>query len=167
MWAVVSGPNLAEKGVHCQLSTNRNCPIHFTAVNLTQNKRQWTKKRVRDKLEESVDHIIEVKDGTPVSKDVMKAAANIQGVRAFYNQASAVQWRMAQERNNRPVLDWTTGSKACLCSVCHILQTLIMSYLKHFQLRNEDSTVKAESDADQCLRRLGICPGIMRRSLRH
>ncbi|KAG7353022.1 hypothetical protein IV203_009070 [Nitzschia inconspicua] len=44
---------------------------------------------------------------------------------------------------------------------------LIMSYLKHFQLRNEDSTVKAESDADQRLRRLGICPGIMRRSLQH
>ncbi|KAG7364813.1 MULE transposase domain containing protein [Nitzschia inconspicua] len=44
-----------------------------------------------------------------------------------------------------------------------------MSYLKHFQLRNEDSTVKAESDADQRLRRLpvGICPEIMRRSLQH
>ncbi|KAG7351114.1 hypothetical protein IV203_010474 [Nitzschia inconspicua] len=45
------------------------------------------KKRVRDKLEESVDHVIEVKDGTPVSKDVMKAAANVQDVRASYNQA--------------------------------------------------------------------------------
>ncbi|KAG7366226.1 transposase, mutator family protein [Nitzschia inconspicua] len=44
---------------------------------------------------------------------------------------------------------------------------LIMSYLHHFQLRNEDSTVRAESDADQRLRRLGICPGFMKHSLRH
>ncbi|KAG7363059.1 MULE transposase domain containing protein [Nitzschia inconspicua] len=110
------------------------------------------KKRVRDKLEESVDHVIEVKDSTPVPKDVMKAAANIQSVRASYNQAYRAIGR-AVENGPREKQQASFG--------------LIMSYLKHFQLRNEDSTVKAESDADQRLRRLGICPGIMRRSLQH
>ncbi|KAG7353752.1 MULE transposase domain containing protein [Nitzschia inconspicua] len=104
------------------------------------------KKRVRNKLEESVDHVIEVKDSTPVSKDVMKAAANIQSVRASYNQAYRAIGRAV-----------ANGPR----------EKQHMSYLKHFQLRNEDSTVKAESDADQRLRRLGICPGIMRRSLQH
>ncbi|KAG7337239.1 MULE transposase domain containing protein [Nitzschia inconspicua] len=110
------------------------------------------KKRVRDKLEESVDRVIEVKDGTPVSKDVMKAAANVQGVRASYNQAYRAISR-AVANGPREKQQASFG--------------LIMSSLKHFQLQNEDSTVKAESDADQRLRRLGICPGIMRRSLRH
>ncbi|KAG7358033.1 MULE transposase domain containing protein [Nitzschia inconspicua] len=76
-----------------------------------------------------MDHVIELKDGTPLSKDVMKAAANVQGVRASYNQA--------------------------YCSIGRAV------------LRNEDSTVRTESDADQRLRHLGICPGIMKRSLRH
>ncbi|KAG7350596.1 MULE transposase domain containing protein [Nitzschia inconspicua] len=110
------------------------------------------KKRMRDKLEESVDHVIEVKDSTPVSKDVMKAAANIQSVRASHNQAYRAIGR-AVANGPREKQQASFG--------------LIMSYLKHFQLRNEDSTVKAESDADQRLRRLGICPGIMRRSLQH
>ncbi|KAG7345152.1 hypothetical protein IV203_032683 [Nitzschia inconspicua] len=42
-----------------------------------------------------------------------------------------------------------------------------MSYLHQFQLRNEDSAVKAESDADKRLQHLGICPGIMKLSLQH
>ncbi|KAG7368619.1 MULE transposase domain containing protein [Nitzschia inconspicua] len=95
---------------------------------------------------------IQVPKEFEVSKDVMKAAANIQIVRASYNQAYRAIGR-AVANGPREKQQASFG--------------LIMSYLKHFQLRNEDSTVKAESDADQRLRRLGICPGIMRRSLQH
>ncbi|KAG7355785.1 hypothetical protein IV203_000471 [Nitzschia inconspicua] len=109
-------------------------------------------KEFEDKLEESVDHVIEVKDSTPVSKDVMKAAANVQGVRASYNQAYRAIGR-AVANAPREKQQASFG--------------LIMSYLNHFQLRNEDSTVTAESDADQRLRRLGIDPGIMKHSLEH
>ncbi|KAG7372472.1 MULE transposase domain containing protein [Nitzschia inconspicua] len=127
-------------------------PFHCGEPVPPKTKGRAPKKRVRDKLEESVDHVIEVKDSTPVSKDVMKAAANIQSVRASYNQAYRAIGR-AMANGPREKQQASFG--------------LIMSYLKHFQLRNEDSTVKAESDADQRLRRLGICPGIMRRSLQH
>ncbi|KAG7339297.1 hypothetical protein IV203_023978 [Nitzschia inconspicua] len=127
-------------------------PFHCGEPVPPKTKGRAPKKRVRDKLEESVDHVIEVKDSTPVTKDVMKAAANIQSVRASYNQAYRAIGR-AVANGPREKQQASFG--------------LIMLYLKHFQLRNEDSTVKAESDADQRLRRLGICPGIMRRSLQH
>ncbi|KAG7374672.1 MULE transposase domain containing protein [Nitzschia inconspicua] len=133
-----------QTGIVQSIPLRRTCP--------TQNKRPCTQKKVRDKLEESVYHVIEVKDGTPVSKDVIKAAANIQSLRASYNQAYRAIGR-AVANGPREKHQASFG--------------LIMSYLKHFQLRNEDSTVKAESDADQRLRRLGICPGIVRRSLQH
>ncbi|KAG7341375.1 MULE transposase domain containing protein [Nitzschia inconspicua] len=110
------------------------------------------KKRVRDKLEEIVDHVIEVKDGTTVSKDVIKAAANVQGVRASYNQAYCAIGR-AVTKAQREKQQASFG--------------LIMSYLHHFQLRNEDSAVQAESDADQRLQRLGICPVFMKHTLGH
>ncbi|KAG7363597.1 hypothetical protein IV203_026958 [Nitzschia inconspicua] len=122
-------------------------PFHCGEPVPPKTKGRAPKKRVRDKLEESVDHVIEVKDSTPVPKDVMKAAANIQSVRASYNQAYRAIGRTVAN-GPREKQQASFG--------------LIMSYLKHFQLRNEDSTVKAESDADQRLRRLGICPGIMR-----
>ncbi|KAG7352110.1 hypothetical protein IV203_008158 [Nitzschia inconspicua] len=99
------------------------------------------KKRVRDKLEESVDHVIEVKDGTPVSKNVMKAAANVQGVRASYNQA----YRAIGPAGGKAPREEQQASFG-----------LLTLYLHHFQLRNEDSSVKAESDSDQRLWRLGI-----------
>ncbi|KAG7373566.1 hypothetical protein IV203_034290 [Nitzschia inconspicua] len=115
-------------------------PFHCGKPVPPKTKSRAPKKRVRDKLEESVDHVIEVKDSTPVSKDVMKAAANIQSVRASYNQAyRAISRAMANGPREKQQASFG----------------LIMSYLKHFQLRNEDSTVKAESDADQRLRRLG------------
>ncbi|KAG7359842.1 transposase [Nitzschia inconspicua] len=127
-------------------------PFHCGQPVPPKMKGRAPKKRVRDKLEESVDHVIEVKDGTPVSKDVIKAAANVQGVRASYNQAYRAIGR-AVTKTQREKQQASFG--------------LIMSYLHHFQLRNEDSTVRAESDADQRLRRLGICPGFMKHSLRH
>ncbi|KAG7346255.1 hypothetical protein IV203_005323 [Nitzschia inconspicua] len=82
----------------------------------------------------------------------MKAAANVQGVRTSYNPAHRAIGRAVAK---------ATGEKQ------QASFGLIMSYLHHFQLRNEDSTVKAESDADQRLRRLGICSRIMKHSLRH
>ncbi|KAG7374523.1 MULE transposase domain containing protein [Nitzschia inconspicua] len=112
------------------------------------------KKIVNDKLEDNVDYVIEVNDGKPVSKDVMKATANAQRVRASYNQS--------YHAINRPVTKVQREKHQAP-------YRLIMSYLHHFQLRNEDSAVKAESDADKCLQRLrvGICPGIMTHSLLH
>ncbi|KAG7371400.1 hypothetical protein IV203_019970 [Nitzschia inconspicua] len=111
-----------QTGIVQSIPLRRTCP--------TQDKRPCTQKRVRDKLEESVDHVIEVKDSTPVPKDVMKAAANIQSVRASYNQAYRAIGR-AVANGPREKQQASFG--------------LIMSYLKHFQLRNEDSTVKAGS----------------------
>ncbi|KAG7353149.1 hypothetical protein IV203_009197 [Nitzschia inconspicua] len=111
-----------QTGIVQSIPLRRTCP--------TQDKRPCTQKRVRDKLEESVDHVIEVKDSTPVPKDVMKAAANIQSVRASYNQAYRAIGR-AVANGPREKQQASFG--------------LIMSYLKHSQLRNEDSTVKAGS----------------------
>ncbi|KAG7343084.1 hypothetical protein IV203_021029 [Nitzschia inconspicua] len=71
----------------------------------------------------------------------MKAAANVQGVRASYNQAYRAIGR-AVANGPREIQQASFG--------------LNMSYWKHFQLRNEDYTVKAKSDADQRLRRLGM-----------
>ncbi|KAG7365455.1 MULE transposase domain containing protein [Nitzschia inconspicua] len=91
--------------------------------------------------------------GEPVPPKT-KGGAPKNGVRASYNQAYRAIGR-AVANGPREKHQARFG--------------LIMSYLKHFQLRNEESTVKAESDADQRLRRLpvGICPGIVRHSLQH
>ncbi|KAG7338426.1 transposase, mutator family protein [Nitzschia inconspicua] len=82
----------------------------------------------------------------------MKAAAKVQGVRASYNQLYCAIDR-AVMKAQREKQQASFG--------------LIILYLHQFQLQNEDSTVKAESDADKHLQCLGICPGVMKHSLKH
>jgi hypothetical protein len=55
------------------------------------------KRRVKGKLEEILDNVATVKEDKPVSKDVVKAAANLKGIQANYNQA----YRCIQSNNVR------------------------------------------------------------------
>ncbi|KAG7344893.1 MULE transposase domain containing protein [Nitzschia inconspicua] len=98
-----------------------------------------------------------------------------------YEESSGVRLVIARERGTLPIIYKQELSNPFHCGepvppktkgrapkkrVRDKLEESV-DHLKHFQLRNEETTVKAESDADQRLRRLGICPGIMRRSLQH
>ena len=112
------------------------------------------KRRIKGRLDAAIDQVAVLKAGKPVPKDVMKAAANLQGLTVTYKQSH----RALQQVTKRK---WELDKGSF---------QLIIPYLSKFEEMNPDSTVdyKLEIEADgNYLNRLFVCPGIMKTTLRH
>jgi hypothetical protein len=91
-----------------------------------------------------------VKDDKPTAKDVMKTAANMEGIDSTYNQS----YRALQ------------SSKLSKMEIDESSFQLIHPYLQRFAELNPNSVIKVENTRNNNIKRLFICPGIMKRSLK-
>jgi hypothetical protein len=108
------------------------------------------KRRMRGKLAPMVVAVENVKHKKPSPQDVMKAAANLNGTPASYNQS----FRVLREVNDRK---WDQDE---------ISYQLIIPYLQKFIELNPDSTVKFEKERNN-ISRIFLCPGFMKTTLRY
>lgn len=108
------------------------------------------KKRMKGRIDASVDEVAAVIDGKPKPKDVVKASAHLKGLTATYHQAYR-----AIERTS--LQNWEQDKSSF---------QLVIPYLQKFQELNEESTVRFEKDGDH-LSRIFVCPGIMKSTMRH
>jgi hypothetical protein len=107
------------------------------------------KKRIKGRLDPSVDEVAAVKDGKPKAKDVMKAAANKRGIETTYSQA----YRAIRRRDED---NWQQHKSSF---------ELIIPYLLKFKDLNDHTTVKYETHGEH-LSRIFVCPGIMKSRMR-
>lgn len=90
------------------------------------------KTRRRDWLEESITDVSQVKEGKVVPKDIVKAASNIHGLVANYNQSFRALKRINGHSSENEKLSFQ----------------LIIPYLKKFKELNPNSVVKWTRDQD-------------------
>jgi hypothetical protein len=107
------------------------------------------KRRVKGKIQPSVNSVAVVKDGPPRPKDVMKAAANLHGITATYQQSyraiDTTQSHMA-EKSMRSF-------------------QLLHPYLQRFSEVNHGCTTTV-SDAENHIQKLFVCPRFMDEAIR-
>jgi hypothetical protein len=110
------------------------------------------KRRIKGRLDATIDQVAVVKSGKPVAKDVMKAAASLEGLTVTYKQSHRALQQVAKRK-------WEQDKGSF---------QLVIPYLSKFEELNPDSTVdyQLEIDADgNYLNRVFVCPGIMKRTL--
>lgn len=107
------------------------------------------KKRMKGRLDASVDEVSAIVDGKPKPKDVMKASAHLKGIPTTYHQAYRAIVRTTLQ-------NWQQDKSSF---------QLVIPYLQKFQDLNEESTVQYEKDGDH-LSRIFVCPGIMKSTMR-
>lgn len=107
------------------------------------------KKRLKGRVDPSVDEVATIKDGKPKPKDVMKAAAHLSNLETTYFQA----YRAIQRRTEE---NWEQDKYSF---------QMVIPYLVKFQDQNEHTTIQFEKDGDH-LKRIFICPGIMKSRMR-
>ena len=111
--------------------------------------RRW-KQRRQGKLDGAIRGVRRAKDGAPTPKDVVKAAANLDGVDAGYNEA----YRALHHVHPSLAIDEEKTFE------------LLIPYLNQFGDNNGGSMVNYEMDGN-CVKRLFICPGFMDDNLEH
>jgi hypothetical protein len=116
----------------------------------TANGRAY-KKRLKGRIEESVDHAQSTKHSKTGAKDVMITAGNHHALEATYKQA----YRGMDSALRRKIEDDVSSFG------------LIGPYLERFKETNEGSTVKYEVDGNGHINRLFVCPSIMNNALRY
>lgn len=125
-------------------------PLHSGERAPPSAKGRAHKKRLKGRIEPTVNEVASIKDGKPKAKDVMKAAAHLKGIDATYHQAYRAIKRATLE-------NWEQHESSF---------QLIVPYLLKFKELNPDSTVAYERDM-QHLNRIFVCPGIMKSSMRY
>jgi hypothetical protein len=126
-------------------------PFHCGATTITSADGRATKGRFKGRVETAVDQVMLVKDGAPIPKDVMKAAANLNNFSLNYQQAYRA----------------VNGSRKDMIHKQNISFQLIGPYLRKFVQLNPGSKAISETDAENKMVRLFVCPGIMDTYLRY
>jgi hypothetical protein len=116
----------------------------------TANGRAY-KKRMKGRIEESVDHAQNTKHSKTGAKDVMLTAGNYHALEATYKQA----YRAMEGVFMGKVEDDVSSFQ------------VIIPYMERFKMLNEESTVKYEVDNDGHINRLFVCPSIMNNAIRY
>ena len=109
------------------------------------------KKRIKGRVESAVDQVAITKDGKPVSRDVQKASANLNGVTLSYKQAYHVIEDLRRSQYEEDKFSFE----------------LIIPYIQKFLHLNPGSTVSYVREEDRSLDRVFVCPSVMKESLRY
>ena len=107
------------------------------------------KKRLKGRLDEALANIVKNKKKEPTPHDLIVSTATANGKTTTYNQAYRYLQKVKETR-------WDHGDKS---------YELLIPYLDKFKELNEGSTVEYETDADFTIKRVFVCPGIMRKAL--
>jgi hypothetical protein len=109
------------------------------------------KRRCKGRVEAIVDHVTCSKYKDPVAKDVIKSGANFHGRDMTYAQAYRAVTDAAYQK-------WEHNKDSF---------EMIIPYLDKFDLLNEDSTVRYDTDIDSRIDRVFVCPGFMNKTMMH
>jgi hypothetical protein len=109
------------------------------------------KKRLKGRIEASVDQITKTKHHKPVALDVMRTAANFHGLETTYKQA----YRAIEGFNE---MKWEEDVSSF---------QLVVPYIKKFLDTNQGSIAEYELEADGHLTRVFVCPAFMNSAIRH
>jgi hypothetical protein len=126
-------------------------PFHSGKLNPPTAKGRAYKKRLKGRIEDSVDHAHNTQHTTPAAKDVMVTAGNYHAFEATYKQA----YRAMQSVSKSKIEDDVSSFQ------------LIIPYLERFKELNEGSTVDYEIDEGGHINRFFVCPAFMNNALRH
>jgi hypothetical protein len=109
------------------------------------------KKRIKGRIEESIDHAHNTKSTKPGAKDVVVTAGNYHSLETTYKQAYRAMEGLLRKKLEDDVSSFQ----------------LIKPYLDKFKDLNEGSTVKHEVDEENRVKRLFVCPAFMNSAIRH
>jgi hypothetical protein len=121
--------------------------VRFTAVSfpISAADGRAHKTRTKGTVHPLVDQVALVKDDPVKPKDVMKAAATLNGFTATYQQSFR-----AIEANRSNALEKNKRSFE-----------LLIPYLQKFMELNPGSTTMTEIDGEEHMQKLFVCPGLM------
>lgn len=126
-------------------------PFHCGDAAPTTAKGRAHKRRLKGRVEGSVEKVESVKDGEPQPKDVMKTAANLDGLVTTYNQSFRAIQAIRSSRSEENKLSFQ----------------LIQPYLNNFMELNPGSTTRTETDGQNNMKRVFLCPAMMDTSMRY
>jgi hypothetical protein len=109
------------------------------------------KKRVKGRIEESIDHAHNTKHTKPGAKDIVVTAGNYHSLETTYKQAHRAMEGVLRKKLQEDVSSFQ----------------LIIPYLKKFSDLNDGATVKHEVDEDGRIKRVFVCPPFMNSAIRH
>ena len=126
-------------------------PYHSGEAAPPMAKGRAYKKRLKGRIEESIDHAHNTKHSRPGAKDIVVTAGNYHSLETTYKQA-----HRAMEGVLRKKLEDDVSSFQ-----------LIVPYLQKFRDLNDGATVEHEVDEDGRVQRLFVCPAFMNSAIRH
>jgi zinc finger SWIM domain-containing protein 3 len=133
-----------------KLKPSYSKPFHSGELLTTTADGRAPKSRASVKVRPVVDTVAMVKHDKPQARDIMKAAANTEGIQATYQQS----YRAIQKANSENFMLHQSSFQ------------LLLPYLQRFHDSNPGSKTVAVRDDNNNIQKIFICPGIMDHSIK-